>query len=135
MKSASGLPPKPYAHPVPSSRNTPSATLQPCHTLASPTDPSSEVTLRQDGSESRLPQFPPLNVRATAFLNSPKVLVQSLSHVQLFATPWTTAHQASLSFTIFQSFLKFLSIELVMLCNHLMELTLNSHCVNPPCKA
>ena len=28
------------------------------------------------------------------------VVVQSLSHVQLFVTPWTAAHQASLSFTI-----------------------------------
>ena len=41
------------------------------------------------------------------------VVVQSLSHVQLFATPWTVAHQASLS-TISQSLLKLMSIELVM---------------------
>ena len=34
------------------------------------------------------------------------VVVQSLSHVQLFATPWTAAQQASLSFTISQSLLK-----------------------------
>ena len=34
------------------------------------------------------------------------VAVQSLSHVQLFATPWTAAQQASLSFTISQSLLK-----------------------------
>ena len=36
--------------------------------------------------------------------------VQSLSHVQLFATPWTAAHQASLSITSSQSLLKFMSI-------------------------
>ena len=36
----------------------------------------------------------------------------------LFATPWTAAHQASLSFTIFQSLLKLISIELVIPSNH-----------------
>ena len=41
-------------------------------------------------------------------------VVQSLSHVQLFATPWAAARQASLSFTISRSLLKFMSIELVM---------------------
>ena len=46
--------------------------------------------------------------------------LQSLSHVQLFATPWTAACQASLSFTISQSLLKFTSIELVVLSNHLI---------------
>ena len=45
---------------------------------------------------------------------------QSLSCVQLFATPWTAAHQASLSSTISQSLLKFTSIKLVMLFNHLI---------------
>ena len=48
------------------------------------------------------------------------VVVQSLSHVQLFATPWTAACQASLSFTISQSLLKLMSIESVMPCNHLV---------------
>ena len=46
--------------------------------------------------------------------------VQSLSRVQLFATPWTAAHQASLSFTISRSLLKLISIELVMPSNHLI---------------
>ena len=36
--------------------------------------------------------------------------LQSLSHAQLFVTPWTAAHQASLSFTISQSLLKLMSI-------------------------
>ena len=48
------------------------------------------------------------------------VVVQSLSRVQLFVTPWTAAHQASLSFTISQSVLKLMSIESVMPSNHLI---------------
>ena len=40
--------------------------------------------------------------------------VQSLSHVRLCATPWTAAHQASLSITTSWSLLKLMSIELVM---------------------
>ena len=46
--------------------------------------------------------------------------VQSLSHVHLFVTPWTAAHQASLSITNSQSLLKCMSIELVMSSNHLI---------------
>ena len=46
--------------------------------------------------------------------------VQSLSHVQLFATPWTAAHQASLSITNSWSLLKPMSIESVMPPNHLI---------------
>ena len=46
--------------------------------------------------------------------------VQSLSHVQLFATPWTVACQASLSITNSRSLLRLMSIELVMPSNHLI---------------
>ena len=46
--------------------------------------------------------------------------VQSLSRVQLFATPWTAAHQASLSITNSQSLLKLMSIEPVIPSNHLI---------------
>ena len=46
--------------------------------------------------------------------------VQLLSCVRIFATSWTAAHQASLSFTNSQSLLKFISIELVMPSNHLI---------------
>ena len=46
--------------------------------------------------------------------------VQSLSHIQLFATPWTAARQASLSVTSSQSLLKLMSAELVMPSNHLI---------------
>ena len=46
--------------------------------------------------------------------------VQLLSRVWLFATPWTAAHQASLSITNSQSLPKLISIELVMPSNHLI---------------
>ena len=45
---------------------------------------------------------------------------QSLSHVQLFAAPWTAAHLASLSITKSRSLLKLMSIESVMPSNHLI---------------
>ena len=47
-------------------------------------------------------------------------VVQLLSRVRLFATTWTAACQAPLSFTISWSFLRFMSIESVMLSNHLI---------------
>ena len=55
-------------------------------------------------------------------------VVQLLSHVQLFATPWTAAHQGSLTFTNSRNLLKLMSIESVMpshhftLCQHLLLL-------------
>ena len=48
------------------------------------------------------------------------VVIQSLSHVQHFETPWTGARQTSLSFTISQSLLKLTSNESVMPSNHLI---------------
>ena len=48
------------------------------------------------------------------------VVVQSVSHVWLFATPWTAACQTSLFITISQSLFRFLSIELVMPSNHVI---------------
>ena len=48
------------------------------------------------------------------------VVVQLLSHVWLFVTPWTVAHQASLSFTLSLSLLKLTSIEAVMPSIHLI---------------
>ena len=50
----------------------------------------------------------------------PPVVVQSLSCDQRFATSWTAAHQASLSFTISRSLLKLTSFESVMPSNHLV---------------
>ena len=46
--------------------------------------------------------------------------VQSFSHVRLFVTPWTAAHQASLYLTNSQSLIKLMSIESVMPSNHLI---------------
>ena len=48
------------------------------------------------------------------------VVAQSLSCVQLFATPWTAARQASLSLTMSRSLPKFTSIESVMPSHHLV---------------
>ena len=48
------------------------------------------------------------------------VLVQSLSHVQLFVTPLTIAQEAFLSSTTSQSLLRFMSIESMMLYNHII---------------
>ena len=53
-------------------------------------------------------------------LNLIFISVRSLSHVQLFMTPWTAAHQASLSTANSQSLLKLMSIELLMPFNHLI---------------
>ena len=57
-----------------------------------------------------------VNIESLCFISS----VQSLSCVRLFATPWTTAHQASLSITNSQSLLKLMPIESVMPSNHLI---------------
>ena len=48
-------------------------------------------------------------------------VVQSLSYIQLFVTPWTEVHQPSLSFTISWSLLKLMSIELVMPSSYLIH--------------
>ena len=53
-------------------------------------------------------------------INVYEVVVQSLSRVWLFATPWTAARQAPLSSTVSWSLLKFMSIESVILSNHLI---------------
>ena len=60
-----------------------------------------------------------------------EVSLQSLSHVWLFATPWTAACQASLSITNSQSLLKLKSIELVMPSNHLILCHLLSSYLQP----
>ena len=58
--------------------------------------------------------------RESVTVHKPNHAVQSISHVQLFATPWTEACQDSLSFTISGSFCSLMSIELVMPSNHLI---------------
>ena len=57
---------------------------------------------------------------STFWLFSHSVVVQLPSQVQLFATPWTATCHASLSYTVSQSFLKLMSIELMMPSNHLI---------------
>ena len=57
--------------------------------------------------------------------------VQSLSRVRLFATPWITAHQASLSITNSQSLLKLMPIESVMPSSHLILLSPSPPAPNP----
>ena len=54
------------------------------------------------------------------------VVVQSLSRVQFFATPWTATNQSSLFLTITQSLLKFMPTELVMPSNYLISHPLSS---------
>ena len=62
-----------------------------------------------------------LNIQKTKIMASCSISsVQSLSHVWLFATPWTTTHQASLSITTSRSLPRLMSIELVMPSNHLI---------------
>ena len=56
------------------------------------------------------------------------VVVQSLSCVRLFVTPWVAVCQASLSFTISQSLLKLMSIESVMPSHHLSSVVPFSSC-------
>ena len=57
------------------------------------------------------------------------VVVQSIIHVRLFATPWTAASQVPLSSTISWSLLRFMSNQLVMLSNHLILCRLFSFCL------
>ena len=59
-------------------------------------------------------------IAARWFVDAIVVVVQSLGRARLCSTPWTAAHQASLSFTISQSFLRLMSTELVMPSNHLI---------------
>ena len=56
-------------------------------------------------------------LKSSSFIRS---FVQSLSGVQLFVTPWSAAHQASLSITNSRSLLKLMSIESVMPSSHLI---------------
>ena len=61
-----------------------------------------------------------LNWTELRYLLKKNIVVQLLSRVQIFVTPWTAAWQASLSFTIAWSLLKLMSIESAMPSNHLI---------------
>ena len=77
-----------------------------------PRDQPQSPALQADSLPTNIPGKPgEVNVRKRWSL---------FSRIQLFVTPWTAAHQASLSFTISQSLLKFMSIESVMPSNHLI---------------
>ena len=71
-----------------------------------------------DGCSSHLTEVLAMSVRRQPGEAWWPIVVQLLSQVWLFVTPWTAAHQASLSFTIPQSLLKLMSIEPVMPSNH-----------------
>ena len=58
------------------------------------------------------PLAPPVKPRA--------IIVQLLSHVQIYATPWTAEHQGFQSFAVSQSLLKLMSMESMMPSNHLI---------------
>ena len=84
---------------------------------------------KQDNRESdgkvfflpRLLMYP--GIKVSVLLTFPEIqfsLIQSLSCVWLFETPWTAEHQASLSITNSQSLLKLMSIESLMPSNHLI---------------
>ena len=71
--------------------------------------------LRLCTTQPPAPPFHPSRLFFTYHFSS----VQPLSHIQLFVTLWTAAHQASLSITNSRSLLKLTSIESVMPSNHL----------------
>ena len=70
-----------------------------------------EISEKEQGLMSQCLKFSP---------QSSFVVVQSLSCARLFATPWTVAHQASLSFTLSWILLQLLSVESVVPSNHLI---------------
>ena len=79
---------------------------------------SAHTTQQQQKSKNPTKKWAELN-RHFSKENTVDV-VQSLNHVRLFETPWTAAHQTSLSFIISWSFLKLMSIESEMPSNHLI---------------
>ena len=123
---------RPFLH-LQSQRSLPQNTVSLVPTLLSPSTPCKNTCdyIRQiifffwnlliSNLNSPLPynlrqsQFPGTGTR-TSFV----VVVQSLSHIRLFATPRTAARQASLSFIVSQNLLKLMSIGPVMPSNHLI---------------
>ena len=84
------------------------------------------------------PNIKPTSVSPTTFhytnlniITVNTLVVQSLSHVRHFVTPWTAARQASLSFTISRCLLKLMSTESVMPSNHLVLSSPPSPAFNP----
>ena len=101
--------------------HTPSSVRQ---SVSKCSDPSKRMWLR-NSEKTRLQisiyhMNQPLHTRLYCSVTHVTVTVQSFSCVRLFATSWTAACQASLSFTISRSLLRFISVELVRLFNHLI---------------
>ena len=88
-----------------------------CVALIGPTDHTLlPKTLLSNTFPSRLTRSVPLLPLCWTCV----IVVQLLSCVWLFVTPWTAAHQPSMSFTLYPSLLKFMSTETVMLSNNLI---------------
>ena len=86
----------------------------PLHHQEVPTHPAGQLCCNKFQTQ------PPLARRRDSFSQATvPVVVKSLSCVRLFAIPWTIACQGPLSFTVSQSLLKFMFIELGVLSNHL----------------
>ena len=88
--------------------------LQSCLTLCDPRDGSLPGSSVHGILQARILEW------VTNHKVNVVVVVQSLNRVQLFVTPWIAAYQASLFFTISWSLFKLMSIELVMLSNHVI---------------
>ena len=82
------------------------------------TTPSPSLTVPPSPSSTSASLFLPCKLVLQYHFSA--AVVRSLSCVQLFATPWSAARQASLSFTISQSLFKLMPIESVMPSNHLI---------------
>ena len=76
--------------------------------------PTKDCKLRHTGHDSQPEQWSPAFQTPASTVNTFVAVVQLLSRVRLFVTPWTAAPQASLSFSISWSLLKLMSIESVM---------------------
>ena len=87
-----------------------------CLTLCDPIDWSPPGSSVHGIFQARILEWVAISISRNTNISS----VKSLSHVQLFATPWTAPCQASLSITNSQSLPKFMSIESVMPFNHLI---------------
>ena len=90
--------------------------IQPSHPLSSPSPFAFNLSQHQGLCQWENGRFPLLYLIIFIHFSS----VQLLNHFQLFAIPWTTAHQASMSITNSQSLPKLMSIESVMPFNYLI---------------
>ena len=86
-----------------------------------PSEPPGKPIPHLSGDQLRIKAHQgPINTRGSQEFQQKGHSVQSLSHIRLFVTPWTAAHQASLSIANSRCLLKLMSIESVMPSNHLI---------------